>query len=181
MAREFRATVTGRVADPSGTGVPNAPVTVQNLATNDKLVANTGADGNYTVPFIVPGKYSVTAEAPGFKVSTRGNIELHVNDKTTVDFTLEIGQVNETVNVTADAPMLDEATASRGGLIENLRVTELPLNGRNPFTLANLTPGVTFNGNPQFTRPFDNGDNANFSIQRRLAADERFSNRRSAR
>ncbi|MGI8991550.1 MAG: carboxypeptidase-like regulatory domain-containing protein [Bryobacteraceae bacterium] len=124
LAQEFRATVTGRVTDPSGTGVPNAKIAVQNIATNDNLTANTGAEGTYTIPFIVPGKYSVTAGARGFKTAARDIVELHVNDKSTVDFTMEIGQVNETVNVTADAPMLDEATASRGEVIENLRVTE---------------------------------------------------------
>lgn len=139
-------------------------MTVQSLSTNEAATANSTGDGDYTVPLLVPGKYSVTAEAPGFKKAIEENIELHVNDKVTVNFGMEIGQVQETVTVNAEAPLLDEATASRGGVIENMRITELPLNGRNPFTLANLTTGVVFAGNPQFTRPFDNGDNINFSI-----------------
>src|SRR5205085_4684379 len=120
--------------------------------------------GDYTVPFLVPGKDNVSVEAAGFKQETRNNIELRINDKVTVNFSMEVGAVTESVEVKGDAPLLETATATRGGVIDNLRVTELPLNGRNPINLANLTPGVQFNGNPQFQRPFDNGDNVNFSI-----------------
>ncbi len=162
--QEFRASITGRVTDPSGAGAPNAKVTATNVETNEQSTAATGAEGDYTIPFLKPGTYKISAEAAGFKTAVRDNIQLFVNTKTTVDFGLDVGQVQETVNVTAAPPMLDESTATRGGVIENLRVTELPLNGRNPFMLSNLTPGVVFAGNPQFTRPFDNGDNANFSI-----------------
>src|SRR5947209_3241688 len=164
FSQEFRATVTGRVTDPTGTGVPGAKVTVQNSATNEQSMANTTGDGDFTVPFLVPGKYNVTVEAAGFKQETRNNIELRVNDKVTLNFAMQIGAVTESVEVTAAPPLLEAATASRGGVIDNIRVTELPLNGRNPINFANLTTGVQFNGNPVFTRPFDNGDNVNFSI-----------------
>jgi hypothetical protein len=163
-AQEFRATITGRVTDPSGSGAPGAKVSAVNVQTNEAAAATTGEEGNYTIPFLRPGTYVVRAEAKGFKTTVRENIELFVNDRKTVDVELQVGAVEESITVTAEAPLLDEATASRGGVIENLRVTELPLNGRNPFMLSNLTPGVVFAGNPVFTRPFDNGDNANFSI-----------------
>lgn len=163
-SQEFRATVTGRVMDASGTGIPGAKVTVQNSATNQQSTASTSADGGYTVPFLVPGKYNVTVESPGFKQETRNNIELRVNDKVTLDFAMQIGAVTESVEVIAAPPLLETASASRGAVIDNLRVTDLPLNGRNPINFVNLTPGVVFAGNPQFTRPFDNGDNINFSI-----------------
>lgn len=162
--QDVRATLTGRVTDASGASVTNANIVVQRKDTNEQATATTGTDGDYTIPLLQPGKYSVSVEAAGFKRSVRQNIELFVNDRRTVDFSLEVGQAQESVTVTAAPPMLDEATATRGGVIENLRVTELPLNGRNPFMLSVLSPGVQFNGNPQFIRPFDNGDNANFSI-----------------
>ncbi|MGI8743128.1 MAG: carboxypeptidase regulatory-like domain-containing protein [Bryobacteraceae bacterium] len=164
FSQEFRATVTGRVTDATGTGVPNAKVTVQNTATNEQSVANTTGNGDFTVPFLIPGKYNLTVEAPGFKQETRNNIELRVNDKVTLNFAMQIGAVTESVEVIAAPPLLETASASRGGVIDNLRVTELPLNGRNPINFVNLNPGVVFAGNPQFTRPFDNGDNINFSI-----------------
>ena len=163
-AQDVRATLTGRVADPTGAGIAGASVTATNTQTNEVLTASTGDDGNYTIPLLRPGSYNIRAEAAGFKSALRDAIQLFVGDKRTVDFNLEIGERQETMTVSSAAPLLDEATATRGGVIENLRVTELPLNGRNPFMLSNLTPGVQFNGNPQFVRPFDNGDNANFSI-----------------
>ncbi|MDQ6678836.1 MAG: carboxypeptidase-like regulatory domain-containing protein, partial [Acidobacteriota bacterium] len=164
FGQDFRATVTGRVTDPTSSGVANAKITVHNRATGEDQVQNTSTEGDYTIPFLIPGVYSVSAEAAGFKRSVREPVEMHVNDKVTVNFAMEIGAVQDTLTVSDTAPLLDEATATRGGLIENLRVTELPLNGRNPFSLANLATGVVFAGNPQFTRPFDNGDNINFSI-----------------
>jgi hypothetical protein len=164
FAQEFRATLTGRVTDPTGAGVATAKVVARNAETNEQLDATTGAEGDYTIPLLKPGTYVVNVEAPGFKIAVRENIQLFVSDRRTLDFTLDVGTAQESVTVTDAPPMLDEASATRGNVIENLRVTELPLNGRNPFMLANLSPGVQFNGNPQFIRPFDNGDNANFSI-----------------
>ncbi|NUQ30446.1 MAG: carboxypeptidase regulatory-like domain-containing protein, partial [Acidobacteriaceae bacterium] len=163
-AQETRATLNGRVQDSAKAAIPNAHVKVTNAATGIQTDATTDGEGNYTVPFLTPGMYSVSAEAPGFSTATQNNIELHVGDKLTVDLGLSVGTQSEVVTVTTEAPLLEEGTATRSGLIDNKRVTELPLNGRNPFQLANLVPGVTFQGNPSFTRPFDNGDNANFSI-----------------
>jgi hypothetical protein len=163
-AQEFRATISGQITDPSGTGIPNAKVIVKNLGTNDEQVQNTNDLGSYNIPFLIPGNYSVQVQAAGFRSAVRDSVELHTNDRLAVNFQMEIGQVQDTMTVTGDAPLLETATASRGGVIENQRVTELPLNGRNPFALTNLSTGVVFAGNPQFTRPFDNGDNVNFSI-----------------
>jgi len=107
----------------------------------------------------------VTVEASNFKKAINSNLTLHVNDKATLDFMLEVGQLEQTINVTSEAPLLEPDTATRGQVIENMRVNELPLNaGRNPIMLINLAPGVQFSGNPQFFRPFDNGDNVQFSI-----------------
>jgi len=164
IAQEFRATMSGQITDPSGTGIPGAKVSVKNLATNEEQSQNSNESGEYSIAFLLPGNYSVRVEAKGFRAAVRELIELHTNDKLAVNFALEVGSVQDTMTVTADAPLLETATASRGGLIENQRVTELPLNGRNPFALTNLSTGVVFAGNPQFTRPFDNGDNVNFSV-----------------
>jgi hypothetical protein len=163
-AQEVRATLNGHISDPHGAGVPNATVTVQNIATGDKSTTVTTGDGNYTVPFLVPGTYTLSAEAEGFKTQNRPNIELHVGDKITADMSLTLGAVSETVTVTTAAPLLDEGSATRGGLIDNVKVTELPIIGRNPINLANLVPGVVFNGNQSFQRPFDNGDVINYSV-----------------
>ena len=165
LAQEFRATLTGRVSDAGGAAVPNAKVTARNLQTSEEFNVTSNEEGNYTLPFLIPGNYRVTVEAAGFKKAVNDSLALHVNDKATLNFTLEVGQVEQTVNVTAEAPLLEADTSTRGQVIENLRVNELPLNaGRNPINFVNLAPGVQFSGNPQFFRPFDNGDNVQFSI-----------------
>jgi hypothetical protein len=170
VGQEFRATLTGRVTDAGGSAVLNAKVTVKNIKTSEAASATTNEEGYYTLPFLIPSNYRVTVEAAGFKRAVNENLELNVNDKRTLDFALEVGQVEQTINVTDAAPLLEADTATRGAVIENLRVTELPLNaGRNPINFVNLSPGVQFSGNPQFFRPFDNGDNVQFSINGGLA------------
>src|ERR1044072_7408215 len=106
----------------------------------------------------LPICYTVKVEAQGFKAAESNNVELHTADKATFDVTMEVGGDGGVVNVNAEAPLLEPDTASRGQVIERARVEELPLVGRNPLNLATLAPGVTFNRNPQFNRPFDNGD-----------------------
>ena len=165
FGQEFRATLTGHVTDPAGAAVANATVRVRSQQTGQETTTTTSDEGSYTVPSLQPGRYRVTVEASGFKSAVNENLELHVSDKATLDLTLEVGQVGDVVTVNAgDIALLERDTATRGQVIENRRIVELPLNGRNPIMLATLAPGVQFNGNPQFTRPFDNGDNAQFSI-----------------
>src|SRR5215471_19127670 len=163
-AQEFRATVNGRVIDPSKAVIPNATVTVRNVETNETATVTTNSEGNYTVSFLKPGVYSITAEAPGFKKYTRDRQELQVSQTATIDMQLEVGATSEAVTVTSEAPLLDETKADRGNVIENRRVTELPLNARNPFMLSMLTPGITYNGPAIYQRPFDNGAIADWSV-----------------
>ncbi len=164
LAQEFRATLTGRVLDQNKAAVPNAVVTVRNLSTNESAVATSNSEGNYTVPFLKPGRYNITVEASGFKKYVRDNQELQVGQTATIDVTLEVGATSETVTITADAPLLEETKADRGNVIENKRIVELPLNARNPFMLSTLTPGITYNGPAIYQRPFDNGAIADWSI-----------------
>jgi len=163
-AQEFRGVINGLVTDPSENALTNARVTAKNQATNEQSSATTTQQGNYTIPFLIPGRYTVTVQAPGFKAATRENVEVRVSETVTANFQLELGAVTETVTVTAAPPLVDVTTADRGEIMDNTRVTQLPVIARNPINFANLTPGVVFNGNQQFQRPFDNGDNINFSI-----------------
>ncbi|MCP9494894.1 MAG: carboxypeptidase regulatory-like domain-containing protein [Pyrinomonadaceae bacterium MAG19_C2-C3] len=164
LAQDFRATLTGRVTDSNGAAVSGAQVTITNSQTNIESTATTNEEGNYTVPFLQPGDYRVTVGATGFATTVNDVLTLFTASTRTFDVALEVGGLDQTVVVTADASIIDADTASRGQVIENARINELPLVGRNPLNLATLAPGVTFNGNPQFNRPFDNGDNVNFSI-----------------
>lgn len=162
--QEFRATITGRVTDPTDAAVGGAVIVVKNVDTNESAATNADVRGNYTVPFLRPGNYTVTVEAPGFKKVSREGLTLNVGQTAMVNINLEVGAVAEQVTVTAETPILETAKADRGTVIDNRRVTELPLNARNPFMLSQLVAGVNYNGNAIYQRPFDNGAIADWSI-----------------
>ena len=163
-AQEFRATMTGRVTDTSGAVVPSVPVQVKNVGTNEIATTTTDSQGNYTVPFLRPGPYVVIVEVPGFKKFTREGLLLQVGQAATVNISLEVGAVTETVTVTAATPLLETAKADRGGVVDSDRVREIPLNARNPFMLSMMVAGVQYNGNAIYQRPFDNGAIAEWTI-----------------
>jgi carboxypeptidase family protein len=157
-------TINGRVLDSSGAAVPNVSVDVTNVATNLAVKVVTDGSGNYTAPFLNPGTYSVTVEASGFKKFVRSGLTLGVNQVMSVDVALEVGSTTEQVTVVAEAPLLETANADRGGVIDEKRVHELPINGRNPFMLGRLVAGVSFSGQAVWERPFDNGAIASWNI-----------------
>lgn len=140
-------TITGEVKDSSGASVDGTTVRVRNVATNGVRVAITNEAGAYTIPALVPGMYEVKAEKPGFKVAARSNIELQVQQTARVDFALEVGQVSESVEVTSALPLLTTENATVGTVIEQRRITDLPLNGRSFLSLVALSPNVTFGFN----------------------------------
>src|SRR5262249_37299091 len=122
------------------------------------------AEGNYQFPLLIPSAYVIRAEAQGFKTAVRERLQLSVNQSATLDLKLELGAMSTQVTVTAEAPVLEDANGDRGGLIDEESVKEYPLNTRNPFMLAMLTPGVNFDGELTYQRPFDNGAIAEWSI-----------------
>ncbi|MPY91135.1 MAG: hypothetical protein GEU99_24880 [Luteitalea sp.] len=161
-AQEFRATVTGRVTDQSAAAMPGVTIVVTNTETNETATAVTNAEGAYSLPFLRPSVYSLTAELDGFKRYTRESLQLQVGQTATVNISMEVGALTETVTVTADT--IEASRADRGMVIDNKRVTEIPLNTRNPFMLSILSSGITFNGPAIYHRPFDNGAIADWSI-----------------
>jgi hypothetical protein len=163
-AQEFRATLTGRVLDAHGAPVPNVKVRVTNSATREIRDVTTDSHGDYVAPLLNPGAYSVRAEAQGFKVAVREGFELTVGQTATLDLSLELGSVTSSVVVTAETPLVEDANSNRGALVDEESVKEYPLNSRNPFMLAMLTPGVNFDGELTYQRPFDNGAIANWSV-----------------
>ena len=164
LAQEFRATITGRVLDPSGAAVPNVSIRAVNAANNETSTATSDSAGAYTIPFLRPGVYKLTATAQGFKVVNRENVTLQVSQIAGIDIALEVGAVTDTVNVTGEAALLETQTASRSGVVNSLAVSELPLNARNPFMLGTMMSGVVFRGAAIWQRPFDNGAIAQWSI-----------------
>jgi hypothetical protein len=103
----------------------------------------TSSSGVYRVPFLAPGKYDVTASATGFKTVSRQAVDVQVDSAVRVDFTLNVGTVSETVEVTASTPLLSTENAAVGTVIENKRIFELPLNGRNWLQMVALSPNVS--------------------------------------
>ncbi|MCX6607600.1 MAG: carboxypeptidase regulatory-like domain-containing protein [Acidobacteria bacterium] len=162
--QEFRATLTGRVTDPVAAPVAGAVVALLNVDTNERLQHKTDGQGNYSFALIRPGNYELRAEHSGFKTMVRRGIVLQVNQAATVDLSLTLGTVTETVTVTDEAPLLETASADRGGTIDQQFIKDMPLNGRNPFMLSMLVAGVNYNGSLAYMRPFDNGAIADFGI-----------------
>jgi hypothetical protein len=163
-AQEFRSTISGHVFDSSGAAVPNAKVQATNYGTNETTTATTDNSGSYSIPLLRPGDYKVTATAQGFKQFMRDHVTLETAKVIGIDVSLEVGAVTDTVEVTAEAAMLETQTASRGGVVTSQQVSEMPLNARNPFMLGAMMAGVTFNGAAIWQRPFDNGAIAQWSM-----------------
>ena len=138
--------ISGVVGDQTGAVVPGVSITLTNPATNAARTALTNEAGLYVLRAIPPGVYSLKAELPGFRAVERKNIEVQVGSSNRIDVMLEVGEVNSIVEVTGGAPVLQTETASIGTVIENRRIIELPLNGRNYLQLASLIPGATTNG-----------------------------------
>lgn len=142
FAQGERATISGRVTDATGAVVPLANITVRNESTNIINKAESNAAGLYVVPALEPGSYELTAERAGFRTFRVANIPLSVGLTATVDVKLEVGQVSETVQVTATAVQLESQTSGMGETVGTRSVAELPLLGRDPRQLSALAPGV---------------------------------------
>jgi hypothetical protein len=141
-AQDRTASITGAVRDPSGAPVPGARITTRNTETGVKRTAQTGSAGDYTVSLLDPGSYETLVEHQGFKSVQRSRIVLHVNDTIRLDFSLALGELTQVVDVQGEAPILAQDTSSLGQVMDNSKIVNIPLNGRSPFRLALLTPGV---------------------------------------
>ena len=164
FGQEFRATISGRVFDGSGGAIVGATVQALNVNSQETATATADSSGVYTLPFIRPGLYRITARSDGFKTFIRDNINVQVGQSVGFDITLELGAVTETVEVTSEIALLETQTASRAGIVNTKQITELPLNSRNPFMLGAMMSGVTFRGAAIWQRPFDNGAIAEWSV-----------------
>jgi hypothetical protein len=154
-AQEFRATLAGRITDSAGAAVSDARITIKNSATGEVAQATSGPDGDYEAGFLLPGDYVMTVQKPGFETSVRQGIRLDVAQRATLDVSLTVGQLNQTVTVTANPAILETESADKGLTVESKRVLDLPLQGRNPFAAAWSAPGAVEAAGAQRLRPFD--------------------------
>src|SRR5262245_2763002 len=143
-AQEFRGSIKGQVTDPSGAIIAGAKITAVREGTQEPYTATTNTAGAYSIPYVLPGIYKITVEAPGFKRAASEAGTLDGAQKLNLDFQLEIGSVSEQVLVQADSAMVNTGDASGGSVLDTDKIQNLPLNGRQVYMLLSLTPGVRF-------------------------------------
>ncbi|HEX4912788.1 MAG TPA: TonB-dependent receptor [Vicinamibacterales bacterium] len=134
--------INGAVTDSSGALLPGVTVEATNTATGAVRTSVTGTDGLYTIPLLPPGDYTVKATLQGFRVSQRDGVRVTVAETARVAFQLEVGQISETITVSAEATLVETSNATHGIVIDEQKIVELPLNGRNFTQLGTLIPGV---------------------------------------
>ena len=148
------ANLQGTVIDSSGAVVPNASVMVRNTGTDVAQTVRTDSAGNYQVPALSPGQYDVEVSAPGFATTTSRGIVLRVSTTVTNNVELRVTTTQQTINVTAQAPVVDETGISVGQVVDQETVQEAPLNGRHFVDLGSLIPGsVAAPANGFLTQP----------------------------
>ncbi|MEP7361870.1 MAG: TonB-dependent receptor [Acidobacteriota bacterium] len=163
LAQTVTATLVGSVTDASSASVSEAAVTVSNRDTNLARTTRTTPSGDYRIPALPPGVYQIAIEHAGFKRSVIDEVELQVDQTARVDAVLQVGEVAESVEVTAAPPLVSSETSSVGQVIGNKQVVDLPLKGRSFFELALLAPGTTPTAPNSFVanrRPLPGGLNA---------------------
>jgi len=137
-----QAAIVGTCLDPSAAVVPGAMVTARNVQTNAKFEAKTNDSGNYVLPLLPVGEYEVTVNAQGFRTIVRSGIILEVGDRARVDLTLQIGLAEQKLDVVGQSPLVQTDSSGLGGVVENRRISDLPLNSRNVLALTLVVSGV---------------------------------------
>ncbi|MEP7366286.1 MAG: TonB-dependent receptor, partial [Acidobacteriota bacterium] len=143
-AQTTSTTILGTVTDPTGASVQGAKIVARNVGTGVNTETTTTNTGDYALPLLAIGDYEVNAEMSGFKAETKKGVRLQINEKVRVDFQLQVGAQSERITVSAEATTLRTDEASVGGTVEQRRLVELPMNGRNVGNFAVLNPGVQF-------------------------------------
>lgn len=140
--QNFKATIVGQVTDPSGAAIPGATVTVIDEKTATEFKTKTFEDGSFTVPQLSPSVYTVKVEAPGFSAIRQTGLTLETGQTRRLPIQVQVATAQESVTITAQAPAVNTDISSKGEVIVQKQVEDLPLNGRNFQDLALLTPGV---------------------------------------
>jgi hypothetical protein len=163
LAQDSRGSIGGRVTDAQDAVMPGVGILVTNTETGAASRTETNPTGYFELNLLNPGAYTVTAEMAGFRKLTRGGLELSVAGRLELRLVLQVGQVSDSIEVTASAPLLDTTTASGGRVIDRRQIMELPFADSNPFLMSSLAPGMSFTGNPKDTKPYDNGAVSSFN------------------
>ncbi|MGA3017768.1 MAG: carboxypeptidase-like regulatory domain-containing protein, partial [Bryobacteraceae bacterium] len=164
FAQEFRGTISGSVTDPTGAAITAAKVTVTEEHTGTRIPTVSDSAGQYAATFLLPGDYDIAVEAPGFKEALRKGVHVGAGDHAVIDVKLAVGDVSQSVEVTADAGMVNTESATVGQAVTTKEVEELPINGRTPMMAAGLSIGVIGYAQPTLVHPFDSGGAAGWVI-----------------
>lgn len=164
-AQEARGNLLGRVTDSSDAVIIGAKVDAVNNDTGVHFSTTTNRSGDYIFPLLVPGSYTITVESPGFKSYNRKGIAVRVGDQLSINVAMEVGQSNQTVQVTGESPLLDTSSASMGQVVDSRTILELPLKDGMVLIMATYSPGVIFTPESAgYIRPFDTGSPSTMSI-----------------
>jgi hypothetical protein len=167
LGQTFTGSILGNITDISGAAIARASVTATNSATGELRKALSASAGQYSIPSLAPGEYQISVELPGFKRFERSPIRVDVLQDVRVDVALEPGDVKQSVEVRGESPLLETVTSALGQVVDNRKIVDLPLNGRNITSLVALTPGVvpgtsdTFGSAPVTQNPYGQG---NFTV-----------------
>jgi hypothetical protein len=166
IAQETRSTLTGRVTDPSGAIIPNAPIEIINTDTGARTAVQSNGAGEYTAPFLAPGTYRVSVTTPGFTSYVHTGLVLQTEQTVTENIVLKVGSVNQSITVTAGTPLVDTADANTGQSLTSEEVADLPSNGRSPLGYAHLEYGAVAKGKHSMSQvtPFANSTADDFSL-----------------
>ena len=141
-AQESRGNITGSVVNPQGSAIARLRIEGRNVDTGVSTPATTNESGLFAIEFLIPGHYSITADAPGFKKLVRPDLTLSIAGRLQLDLKMEVGAVSDTVTVTGGTPPLETTNASIGRVVEPMELAEMPVAQTNPINMANLAPGV---------------------------------------
>lgn len=143
LSAQITGAITGLIVDASGSSVPKASVMVRNSGTGAERELRTDSGGRFVAEALAVGRYEVTVTAAGFKKAIRTGLELNVADRLGLDFSLEVGQMTETVSVTAEAPLVKTETGDVSYLVTEKQITELSISNRTFISLQQLIPGAS--------------------------------------
>jgi outer membrane receptor protein involved in Fe transport len=154
-AQTIDTAILGSVTDATGAVVRKAAITVTQTATGVRRTAESNADGNYEVRYLVPGEYSVEVRGSGFRTARTASVQVQINQQVRIDFAMQVGEATESMEVNAATPLLQTENATLGEVIGQEKIVNLPLNGRTFTQLATLTPGVRVTDADLFTASTD--------------------------
>jgi hypothetical protein len=158
FAQSFNATLRGTVTDSTGAVIAGAKIAIQNEVKGGARNATSDTGGNYAVPQLPPDLYTITVESAGFQTEVRKGLKLEISQETRVDFTLQVGSTKNEISVTGEVPLVQSENATVGNVVDEQKIKELPLNGREFWQLAQLAPNV-FNPPQNSTLGFRGGFN----------------------